>query len=593
MSLETAIRNVHPTNIFRLRQPVMLHLLQCLVLMLVSARTNCASGAAVTVGPCPTWRWFNYSSGECQCGSDVGGTIKCSEGNSPVYARFDMCLSWDNNSQTMLTSVCKFKRSRTSVTGRVFSVLPQSPYNLSYDECELNNREGMFCGRCRDGFAPSLYIFRGKCVNCSHCLQNPASFFLFLASEVFPLTVFYLILMKLRLNIVSGPMLGYVMFCQVHINSVYAYSNIWNFILSHSADSLHFWNTNVLFPLAGIWNLNFFAMFIPNLCYSCGLNDLSIILTEYLSVLYIFILVAISFIFLSLDLKRKLYSSAFCQAMIFSTFNNWCGDWSFSDSTMHALATFTALFVAKVGAISARLLSATSVYNINGSRVELVVSHEPFLEPYSIQHTPYAVAAFVPIICFVVTPAVLLFLYPSRHFQNLLSRCCGPRKRLALAIFVDTISSGYRDGLDGGRDWRRLFPVFLIVLMGIITILSKFLTGSPENYLFIYFLLTLFLSILVMYFSPCKAKEMNLSLSFHLIITALCALTLALWIQDYYLNARFLEIFLSVCLSLPHVVMLLWLLRHIVTRCQSLRNCCLETKQVCFGRAQFLLHRFE
>ena len=167
--------------------------------------------------------------------------------------------------------------------------------------------------------------------------------------------------------------------------------------------------------------------------------------------------------------------------MIFSTFNNWCGDWSFSDSTMHALATFTALFVAKVGAISARLLSATSVYNINGSRVELVVSHEPFLEPYSIQHTPYAVASFIPIIFFVVTPAVLLFLYPSRHFQNLLSRCCGPRKRLALAIFVDTISSGYRDGLDGGRDWRRLFPVFLIVLMGIIIILSRVLTGSPEN----------------------------------------------------------------------------------------------------------------
>ena len=113
--------------------------------------------------------------------------------------------------------------------------------------------------------------------------------------------------MKLRLNIVSGPMLGYVMFCQTHIDSVYVFPNIWNFILSHSADSLRFWNTNVLFPLVGIWNLNFFAMFIPNLCYSCGLNDLSIILTEYLSVLYIFILVAISFIFLSLDLKRKLY----------------------------------------------------------------------------------------------------------------------------------------------------------------------------------------------------------------------------------------------------------------------------------------------
>ena len=148
---------------------------------------------------------YNLSYDECELNNREGMFCgRCRDGFAPsLYIFRGKCVNCSHCLQNPASSE-----------------LPQSPYNLSYDECELNNREGMFCGRCRDGFAPSLCISRGKCVNCSHCLQNPASFFLFLASEVFPLTVFYLILMKLRLNIVSGPMLGYVMFCQTHINSV-------------------------------------------------------------------------------------------------------------------------------------------------------------------------------------------------------------------------------------------------------------------------------------------------------------------------------------------------------------------------------------
>ena len=157
---------------------------------------------------------------------------------------------------------------------------------------------------------------------------------------------------------------------------------------------------------------------------------------------------------------------------------------------------------------------------------------------------------------------------------------------------MDTISSGYRDGLDGGRDWRRLFPICLIFI-AVSLFAANFLSNLPETYFIFVHPIFLSLFFCVFYFRPCKTKAMNVSLSFHLIITALTSLTLALWIQNYFLSSFTLEIFLSVCLSLPHVVMLLWLLRHIVTRCQSLRNCCLKTKQVCFGRAQFLLHRFE
>ena len=265
-------RNLRQQSESQLTTVMPLLLQSLLVLFIVMVVVCCASDVAVTVGACPTWRWFNYSSGECQCGSDVGGTIKCSEGNSPVYARFDVCLSWDNNSQMMFTSLCKFKRSRTSVTRRVFSELPQSPYNLSYDECELNNREGMFCGRCKKGFAPPIHLSSGSCINCSYCLQNPVFLSLFLVTEVLPLTIFYIIIMGLHVNLLTGPMMGYIIFCQSDINYIHIHPHTWNFILSQSWKDVVLWNRYVLFPLAGIWNLNFFSIFIPHICYSCNFH---------------------------------------------------------------------------------------------------------------------------------------------------------------------------------------------------------------------------------------------------------------------------------------------------------------------------------
>lgn len=72
---------------------------------------------------------------------------------------------------------------------------------------------------------------------------------------------------------------------------------------------------------------------------------------------------------------------------------------------------------------------------------------------------------------------------------------------------------------------------------------------------------------------------MNVSLSFHVIIMALAILGLGLWIQDYVFNAETLEIFITICLTVPHVVMFVWLLRNILRRCTPLKNCYQNIRQ--------------
>ena len=570
----------------------MVQIRECLVWLLLVGLRYSSSVSDGQVSHCPVWRWFNHSSGECQCGSQVMDSIKCSEGNDSVFARFDICVSLDTHSQTVLAGLCKYKRSRSAVTNRVYSKLPESPYNLSYDECELNNREGVFCGRCKEGFAPSLYIFSGMCVNCTYCLQqNPSSILLYLASEIVPLTLFYLIIMGLHVNIASGPMLGYAIFCQAHINIVHIHPNIWEFILSHSRSEILFVNKYLLLPLAGMWNLNFFAMFIPNLCYNCNFNVISGIVMQYISVIYIFILVAITYYVSRLSVKRKPISGKFSKLFLHSL-ARWRLNLNFSDSALHALATFSALLFAKVGVISTQLIVSKQVYNINGTLVKSVLSFEPSIEAFSDRHIPYATAGFISILIFVILPLAVLLVYPSRHFHKLLSHCCGPRQRLALVIFVEIFYGGYRDGLDGGLDWRFFFPAsFTLFAVAIIILVSTFHSLNGTYYLILFPFNALY-SIAVLYFKPCKSKQMNASLSFHLLIIGLSSLTLALWMQDYFMDARVLEIFLTVCLTLPHVVMLLLLLSNILQRWHSLKNCCQKIKQLSFGRSKFLLHTF-
>ena len=562
-------------------------LLHIIVLLVVGLRVSCVSDDD---NHCPTWKWFHYSSQMCECGYGFKGAIKCTQENGTVYTRFDVCISWDNHSSDTLASFCRYKRSRASVTDRVFTQLPQDPSRLSYDQCDLQNREGLFCGRCKEGFAPSLHTFSGVCVNCSHCLQNPSVFLLFLVSEILPLTMFYLIIMGLRVNLTSGPIIGYIIFCQSHINYIHLHPNTWNFLLSQTWRQGAFWNQYVIFPLAGIWNLNFFSIFIHNICYSCDFDSLTVLLLQYLSVAYIFTLVFLSYLISRMDLKKKLSSVRFLRPILYSSIR-WRRKWSASDSAMHSLATFTALLIVKVAAISIQLHSITKVYSINGTIVHDILTYEPLIQPSDVKYKIYAVAAYVPVIIFILIPAIFLCLYPNKHFQNLLRCCCGPRKRLALAIFVDTICSGYRDGLDGGRDWRRLFPVSLFILVGLHFIYINQHPELPETYLILSPVVFLPCSFFVTYFKPYKTNSINMSMSFHLIILSMCCLTLSLWIQDNYLNAYSLEMILTVCLTLPHIVMLLLLLKNTVQKFQIFRNF-LKNIEYSFEKVRVKLQKF-
>jgi len=101
-----------------------------------------------------------------------------------------------------------------------------------------------------------------------------------------------------------------------------------------------------------------------------------------------------------------------------------------------------------------------------------------------------------------------------------------------------------------------------MVNKGISALVLSCLSGSSNNphgnvTLSIGFMLII-ISVSLSYLRPCKSLAMNISLSFHFIMTGVLALLMALWVQDFLISTETLAILLAVLPTIPHIVMLLW-----------------------------------
>ena len=95
-----------------------------------------------------------------------------------------------------------------------------------------------------DGFDPAVYSLDLKCANCT---DFPAAYALgfFLILELIPGALFFICLVVFNLNITSGPLLGYVLFCQVYAYTLQQELFVYDYTLSDVA-----WPLRVLFSIS-------------------------------------------------------------------------------------------------------------------------------------------------------------------------------------------------------------------------------------------------------------------------------------------------------------------------------------------------------
>ena len=178
---------------------------------------------------CPTC-YYNNDTGQCECGY----WLLCSSDGNHVGIRNDQCATSSGQEDDYCIGACPFIHTVNS-TNRLYSEMPSNASQLDEVMCGPYNRRGLLCGECKDSYGPTIYLFDMTCANCSSLWSRYAiSLYLFL--QFIPTTLIFLSFVVTRFNITSGPLLGYVLFCQTTIAEITFHNH--DFIKHHNC--LHF-----------------------------------------------------------------------------------------------------------------------------------------------------------------------------------------------------------------------------------------------------------------------------------------------------------------------------------------------------------------
>ena len=405
---------------------------------------------------CPTWfiPQGNHKS-ECECGvqkilSRV--VVKCDEHSNQSMLLLGFCMTYNESTDVTVVGSCPYNSHKADYEEQ-YVKLPQNVSHLKDFMCGGLDRTGLLCSHCKMGLG--IPVFSYMLSHCLPCLESLSGWILYIVLAVFPTTVFFLIVIIFQVRITSAPMNAFIFFCQFFSLCTNAHP----YVYLNASSFLHF-ATIVLSTFYGFWNLDFFRYVIPPFCISDQLTPIQVVALEYVVAFYPLFLIITTYICVELYVRE-------CRLIVwlwrpFSrclTFVLRGRELKFS--LVHAFSSFLLLSYSKISTISIQLLAASNLHNSpTGQTVATVVYYDASIRYFSASHLPYAFLAIIVSFTFVILPAIVLLLYPTRTFQRCLG-CCRVRW-LALHAFADTFNGYYKNGFDGTRDYRYFAGLYLI-----------------------------------------------------------------------------------------------------------------------------------
>ena len=534
----------------------------CYISLLLAVAVYLVLGASNT--SCPTGFYFNNNISKCDCDEFLVdfNFIQCNEPEKKVYIRNGLCFMSATNSNTYSFGYCPLG-NRENITNRLYFELPSDPDMLNATMCGPYNREGYMCGKCIDGYGLPVYSHDLKCVNCSK-FSTGVSIVMYIIIQFVPITLFFVCAVVFHLNITSGPLLGYFMFCQIYSFSYFSdIRTIFNFISNHASEYI-----KVLYKISQtvseLWSLLFFKSLIPPFCISEKLSSVHIQLLTIVPAIYLVVLVII--IYVLMDLQARNYKVIHFLWKPFSVFFKHLKIEVFgSNAIIHAFATFTFLSSTTLLLNVCTLMFHSRLYiikpNVTNTNTK-VLYIDPSVVLFSHEHILYLMIAVVPCILLVLIPALLLCVYPTRIYRRL-SQLISTRKQLAITAFAEALHNCFKDGLNGTRDYRALAGLIVLGLpvgycLTYITRETLALpTGLSKESISGY---TVFaVSFVLSYVRPCKSTLANFSLSYHTFMFGVLLFGRSYWYYDLSVKTEALEIALIVIPLLSHIFVFFWM----------------------------------
>ena len=510
---------------------------------------------------CPTWHYYNNATGQCECGF----LLKCSSDGNEVEIHTRNCATSSGQEDDYYIGYCPFRYIVNS-TNRMYSEMPSNASQLDEVICGSSNRRGLLCGECKDGYGPAVYSFDKKCADCSSMWSRYA-IFLYLFLQFIPTTLIFICFVIFRFDITSGPLLGYVVFCQITVAATtYRYFYIYEYIKQYAPLSLRVL-LDLLVTMSQFWCLQFFKAIIPPFCISEKLTGIHVHMLNLLPAIYPLVLVIISCILMELHARN--YRTV---AILWKPFNIILSKANITavtgDAVFRAFASFIFLANITVMFTAHQMVNFVTVRNSTGSFQKKVLYTDPEIEWNT--NIPYVLFAAVIFIFISLIPSLLLCIYPTRLYRYL-SRFLSARKQLAITAFVEALHSCFKDGLNGTRDHRAMAGVTLLqfpILYAMACFASSFFSPAAAHNVAI--MLWVLLVCIITYMKPCKSAVANISLSFHIILYGVLILLLYLWDVDFSVETYTLELMFIVTFLSSHILVAVWagytLTKHTLTR---------------------------
>ena len=417
---------------------------------------------------CPVWQYPVDVNGTetCQCYDHLQDIVRCNSSTREVAILDCYCMT-ANESNDIEVGKCLFNCERTDTSyDPVYAILPNNFSELNDHMCGKFNRQGRLCGECKDDHYPPSYSYSLKCIKCK---GHYWYWLIYITAAFVPLTIFFILVVCLRISATSPQLNGYVVVAQLISLPV----NYRVLLLAVQQSKTVTVITSMVASLYGIWNLDFFRMPVLGICLH--LTTLQAIALDYVLALYPLILIALAYTFIQLQIHNWRVMS-FILRPITVCFARIRNEVNAKTSLIDAFATFLLLSYSKVLNVSFDLLVPTQVYNATGDKIGLYLFYDASVEYFGKQHLPYAMIAIVISFVFSLLPLLFLTVYPMQCFQRLLGVL--PFRFHALRIFMDSFQGCYKDGTNGTRDFRYFPAIYLLARIFLFIVYGLTLNAS-------------------------------------------------------------------------------------------------------------------
>ena len=445
--------------------------------------------------------WFlskpsSNGSTSCECGSELGGVVECHNSSKEVDLLDCYCMTFSTNGTMLVVGPCIY-----GCKGNSASYYPlSSNASLLTEFCSQYHREGQLCGKCENGFALPAYSYNLACVECSY--HYPKNVLKYVAVSFLPLTLFFIVIVALRVRVTSGVMNVFVLISQVLSAPTLGRLHKLQY---QSGDRTLVYIESAISSLFGIWNLDFFRLLYPSFCLHPKMTTVQILALDYAIAVYPLALLTVAYLLV------KLHDSDFKLIVYFwrpfqRCFIHFRRDWNIKTSLIDAFATFLLLSYVKFLSVSFDLLAPVHISNIYGQTLsKWYLYWDGTIEYFGNKHLPYAILALVVAIVFNILPLLLLCLYPSRRFQTCLHQC--RLQNQILHTFMDAFQGWYKDGTNGSHDCRWFAGLYLFIRILFLTMTTVIPTSALVFP--IYGFIVLILLLLTVSFRPYKLHTHN------------------------------------------------------------------------------------